>query len=899
MPQYYYRRPSDGKQEFDEPLVDPDQYRHPHTQDTSTDDDSGTEDAEEEVTATSTPSVDELASKESEAPAAGETGAGAATQAEKQGATDGLYKGGGLSDEDKKKNSFWLRNKKKILFTGAGGGILGTLIIFLIFLAGSLMLPDFVQNVTSWQFAKVTRLAVESTKADLSENMGQLAQSDAQHLALINATKKLATPITSKLGALNWQTINNKIGTSGAVQFNSQTTLTGRQQLTSVTLNTEGQPSRVFTINGGVTNTFDRINTYSALFDEYMKLTKLSTPNAPWPIRLMATKSALGLSWKGLLTAKFAGKSANASAEELAKESYEQVDDKSAAGTGSKNSKINGAAEEVSQSLDNCVETDEKCLQGIVNNQGQLPDATLQALDKSVSPTGLQKVLGKISDLTSPLTPIAEACGIYDYSRYSPEVSKSQNKAVMNTAAMVLSTGSQQQRGTQGQPDDFNVNAGNAMAQKIGPGINQSNAMVRANGGTIDTTQNLDTNSSILGTYGEATIFTLILPQSMAPLTRALNASADSTCPIFSNAWVNLSAGAVNVAVLTLGAIFSGGTEDAAQEAGTTALKEAVQAGLQRLATQLADKFTTKAGLKELFGGTLSLARDTAKYGAEVAAASFIAKLAVSSQAGILHSGLTTGQAFDDDADNGANQIGNETCRQQYFGRFLTNSEAAASFQQDKQTVAAENASQSTFQRYFATSNANSLLSRMAVTTASTVQGTSATKAFANVTTIFNPLTFVASVFSGTNSKAQAADNVDTQNYGNVQCGWTQAEMDLIHGDESYASPTQNEIAFEQEQKDKNVTVADIYGKCFTDPIPDLIAAGDLDRDPNTGDVQVDDALCSPKNLGPNNPKYGDLVFRYRISNNRNNTADMLTDLQNADLTAPTTSNTNASGQTQ
>ncbi len=69
------------------------------------------------------------------------------------------------------------------------------------------------------------------------------------------------------------------------------------------------------------------------------------------------------------------------------------------------------------------------------------------------------------------------------------------------------------------------------------------------------------------------------------------------------------------------------------------------------------------------------------------------------------------------------------------------------------------------------------------------------------------------------------------------------------------------------------------YGKCFTESIGDMLSNGDVKRDQN-GNVRADNSLCSPKSLGPHNPKYGDLVFRWRLAHNYNNTLDQLGQMQ-------------------
>ena len=48
------------------------------------------------------------------------------------------------------------------------------------------------------------------------------------------------------------------------------------------------------------------------------------------------------------------------------------------------------------------------------------------------------------------------------------------------------------------------------------------------------------------------------------------------------------------------------------------------------------------------------------------------------------------------------------------------------------------------------------------------------------------------------------------------------------------------------------------------------------------GDINLKDGQCSPNNLGPNNPdsKIGELVFRYRLEKNYQETMDQLQSIQ-------------------
>jgi hypothetical protein len=133
--------------------------------------------------------------------------------------------------------------------------------------------------------------------------------------------------------------------------------------------------------------------------------------------------------------------------------------------------------------------------------------------------------------------------------------------------------------------------------------------------------------------------------------------------------------------------------------------------------------------------------------------------------------------------------------------------------------------------------------------------------------------------------------------YGNVQFGWTKAEETLIDSSDSFKL-LENQYQLDQaKDKDGNSIEDKIdghYGKCFKDTLGNLLSAGDIRRDKD-GDL-VDQGLCSPSNLGPNNTEdcgsrfgrlgdhypCGDLVFRWRLAHRYNTVLNQLGGLSDA-----------------
>jgi hypothetical protein len=140
-------------------------------------------------------------------------------------------------------------------------------------------------------------------------------------------------------------------------------------------------------------------------------------------------------------------------------------------------------------------------------------------------------------------------------------------------------------------------------------------------------------------------------------------------------------------------------------------------------------------------------------------------------------------------------------------------------------------------------------------------------------------------LFGSASGQANAASNIDTVDYGNVQQGYSDAEYALIASSNSYKSPSENQYVLNASNQEAQVQST--YAPCFDDSVATLLTTSDgngvpyLVRDAQ-GNVSQTNGLCSPQNLGPNNPTYGDLVFRYRLTLNYNTTISTLQNIANA-----------------
>jgi hypothetical protein len=245
----------------------------------------------------------------------------------------------------------------------------------------------------------------------------------------------------------------------------------------------------------------------------------------------------------------------------------------------------------------------------------------------------------------------------------------------------------------------------------------------------------------------------------------------------------------------------------------------------------------------------------------------------------------------------------------------MLDSDVNQSDQQDTAFTDAQNQSKSFTNRYFALSNANSLLTHIGTSLANIIHPSSVLSLVNIGSMIFRPLDYMGSLLGFGSGVASAAADASTLHYGNVQFGWTQSEEKLIDSNSSYLPIENAQILQDELQKVSGgeATIASTYANCFG---YDYVSSGDGNFDPTDqgGDMQLDvsdgpgslgnlltdgaierdssgnvvndpSAACSPINLGPSNPTYGpmgigDVVFRWRLDMAYDTTLNQLTNDQ-------------------
>jgi len=345
--------------------------------------------------------------------------------------------------------------------------------------------------------------------------------------------------------------------------------------------------------------------------------------------------------------------------------------------------------------------------------------------------------------------------------------------------------------------------------------------------------------------------------------------------------WVGIGLGTVNLALQAFGNIFTGGGASVAIDGGAAAAEVTATTIVRTIFSRVLSTFTTKAGLQSVGRFVVDNGKSIGVQAGLTAIATILARFIVLANMGTMENATAVGVPFANSADNGANQMSNSMMCQQYYGRFLTNAEAVKQNEKDAEVVRSYNASHGTFQRYFAISNANSLTSHIGYKMMGTLNRGFFANALDSFAKVFNPTSIAPRIFGSFNSKAAAAGNVDTANYGNVQCGWTDDEYGIIQGNLTYKSVSENEYVLSQ-REDEVKKIEEKYDKCFTEEIGTLLEHKDIIRN-DAGDVNFSRGDCSPQQLGPKNPQYGDLVFRYRIYHNRASTMDMYQEYDNVE----------------
>jgi hypothetical protein len=787
----------------------------------------------------------------------------------------------GLLQRGKSRIRGLAKNKLFVFAAASFSGLILAVIAILILFIGLLKIPDLAQNITAYQFNRVTQDYADSAQEEVSEDLAIQAADGGLGATLKAQYQNLRDNTWGRLDNLRPAIIMDNLAANNNLKLHYQPGGIFGQELKGITLNNETY--LVKDVTGpwkyipGVSSVLDLQNQIEFSNNFFPALNSNMQLDGVGPIIRGVTENRLrqeaGISLTAWVVSKFQGDSPTQAELEQAREAYAAIDQEQQASRIPTTEDLRDAVNTVDQETTADVASDSKLLQ-ILNNGGVDP-AVSTTLQNAFSSSVVTKALGALNPVVGVGLPL---CIIYDGSleNSGPTIDE-QTTEEQRSYYYISSAADQEKYGeTTGE-------AVGALNNQMGD-ITQANAEVRANGGIVDTSNTLSAEASADGQY---TVLDALLGSSVAG---PLDASANILCPVISDTGAVIGLTIIQlVAALATGGV-SEGAEEGAGVAAESALGTFAQNMLSRFATQGAGKVGGKIG---------DIVSDTVGTGAKIAGATIAAKLVVLSDSSTLHDGLEEGTDLTNEADAGGNFTANQLEQQMFYGRPLTACEASQGDEASQAQLAEKVESESTYNRYADIMNPNSLANKLSVDVSGLTKPSIVSSLVSFGDALLEPVKSLSGMFAtlspSTAFAATGCGNDDSSDYGNVQFGWPQSEENLIRSNPTYGLLVNQEILDKASNTAEVSAIASTYGKCFTDTVGTLLSGSDnggkpeIVRDQN-GNV-LDKGLCSPTNLGPNNPKYGDFVFRWRLANRYSNVLDQLEDEQtNNDSTEQTTS---------
>lgn len=788
--------------------------------------------------------------------------------------------------------NFFKKHRKKLIAGGLAGAGLVPIIALILFIALALKMPNFVANIAGWRFARLTRQYRASVNNIMEEKNAIDALPDEDYT---RATQRYGRfRIFDRVNRLKPNRVLQSLEANDKVKYEyRESRILGRQILTKVTILTDRAVNVQETVveNGKqVTRTvsktlitvdvpqstfsgrfqrivhpFQTLDQYKTVIDSLDAAMRAHDPKINVLTRTLVTKQVLekaGASLKGLVAAKYLGKTDEQAKIQIERDTYEKVNR-----TGGINGMVSesekGTAQAVADAEQQAVNSDTE-MQQLVNSGNDVPDSVDKVVQDALTGESLQGTVKKVASLVigfiNPLYDIAvPVCMVYDGSRIAPQTVDAKHDSLVSEAAHTMAVNDQMQNGM-----SFTSVMANAMNWKLG-NTQDTNVIRRASGKPINTLEGTGGQRTTIGTYGERTILD-VFHLGFA------NDAADKMCPALTNVWLGLGVGIANVVL----AFFSGGSS-AAGEAG---IKTTAQTAIKQMVDRVIKNGLKKTAQKSFREGgrfAKQFAKDAGKFTLAVAGATFLASMLVQSNAGVFNSGLERNTAFGDNVDDGASQLSSDMYAQNFYGRPMNNTENAQVHLADHREMAYYNSHLSTFERYFAFSNPQSLASRTVLTTSSLINRSIFASLLNGLANLFNPVGLTSKLFAAANTQATyAAGTANTQDYGNVVWGYSPAEEALMQ-QPTYRSPSENSYILDKSGKRDEIEAK--YSACYNQTIGTLLESKKIVRSDDTGDV-LNEGDCSPEQLGTNNPTYGDLVFRWRLEHNYQNTTDALLNIQ-------------------
>ncbi len=740
-----------------------------------------------------------------------------------------------------------VKKKKGLLFFALGGIGASSLIIvilILIIMAGSLAIPNLAQNISSWQFARTSRLFRLSVQSNTEEKIAIDAATDTANQSMKSRFEKYR--FWSVLDGWRPEKVVDNLKTTGVLQYEygEPQGLTRRKPIVAVVINGERTPISETSWLHPVENYNNKIN-FSASMDAGLEESLRGTNSLVRSSVANKIREEVGVKslvwWEKKGTGYNGLKDAEANRLE-AKKTYETIKgDAEPSATGVQ--QIDDAARATEEAIDGCV-TNDTCLDQAMadarEGKSSLPAVAEEAANSKLNVPALTAL-----EFASTTYGIAvPLCIIYDGSlQKSGETIDQKNEMLQRSYNGLMTAANQQMAG------ETTAKAIGATVRNMG-NTNGSIPQQRGAGKPVDTSGITSPQGS---SYGDFTLFNAILGGGTT--TDALNTIA-SACPVLTDWKTGVATGTVELVV----GFFTGESS----EAGAKFIELGVKKGLTEYTAKLAGEIFTKKTAKRFIGEAAATAGGT-----------LAAKLLVMSKAGVEQNGLQTNEIKANNEDMGGALSSNEQNRKMFYGAPLTKESLGYNDMADRQYLAQQQSKKSPYERYVAMDNPQSLLSNVAVGLSSRVGNMQSLASF--IGSIPSSFSRLGTMFLGLNTRAGfAAAASTTSNYNIIAWGDTEEETALIQNNQDYRPLRNAELLAESHKADE---IEAAYGSCYTDTQGTMISGQQVVRDEN-GNVVADKGKCSPQNLGVHNPTYGDKVFRWRLEKRNTATVNHMVDMQ-------------------
>lgn len=397
----------------------------------------------------------------------------------------------------------------------------------------------------------------------------------------------------------------------------------------------------------------------------------------------------------------------------------------------------------------------------------------------------------------------------------------------------------------------------------------------RDSGNEIDSSKEISSifqpESSNVGTYGPSQA--LFGDNAVA---KVLDEMANDACPVITDPLAGYAIVGLELILQGILAASSGGTSGGATQVGKEAVDQSVQSALKRITGAVLIP-TTRAIVKEqgyraasrfVLRSANRFVLKTGLYVAGVSQLTIMTRSFVMKQSAAQHSGIMSDAGKINQIDMGVNLMERNINRDMLYGAPMTTSDVVASNKSDSEYIASTNSRRGFVDRYLSTTNPFSVVSKFGNSLSGSL-GIDSKSLFRFSNFMRTSMRNLGNTFSG-RVFADGSTLYGAGPYNIVQWGWSDRELRFLDNDTTGIYGTvYNKLTVTENPKFKEVK--NKYQKCFTESVGKLLAEGKIDREESgrviedTGDI--DD--CSPRNLGPSNPQYGDLVFRWRLMNFR------------------------------